>query len=211
MSIAALLPYIISALALIVPALGYAPLMHSPKLWILLLFSLCALALQPRFDAKNATADDRGTARVFAIIVLPLTILPILEARYLRGAGATAFTWLSLSALLTMALGLALRTWSIRTLGKYFTLHVNIAERQPLIRIGPYRYVRHPSYTGALMFLLASPLFIGAYWSFALSACAWIAWFRWRIRHEEAALARAFGEDFAEWTRTTPPLIPRLI
>ncbi|HYZ91543.1 MAG TPA: isoprenylcysteine carboxylmethyltransferase family protein [Actinomycetota bacterium] len=47
--------------------------------------------------------------------------------------------------------GVALRIWSIRTLGRFFTYRVMTTEDQRVVSGGPYRFVRHPSYTALLV------------------------------------------------------------
>ena len=48
-------------------------------------------------------------------------------------------------------IGIALRWWAIRTLGAHFTRNVQVVADQQLVVDGPYRYLRHPSYTGAIL------------------------------------------------------------
>lgn len=60
-----------------------------------------------------------------------------------------------------MLLGIALRWYSAAILGKYFTFDVAIQSGQTLVEAGPYRYVRHPSYTGALLTLFGFGLALG--------------------------------------------------
>ena len=56
--------------------------------------------------------------------------------------------------------GVALRLWSFRTLGRYFTFTVQTSADQPVITDGPYRVVRHPSYAGILLAVMGIGLFI---------------------------------------------------
>lgn len=60
-----------------------------------------------------------------------------------------------------MIAGIALRQCSIVVLGKYFTSDVAAQSGHSLIEVGPYRYVHHPSYTGALLTLLGFGLALG--------------------------------------------------
>ena len=55
--------------------------------------------------------------------------------------------WLSI---LLIYVGMALRLYAITRLGAFFTTTVTVADQQTLIEAGPYRLIRHPSYTGLL-------------------------------------------------------------
>src|SRR5271166_2912124 len=52
---------------------------------------------------------------------------------------------------LLMIIGMVLRIWSIVHLGKFFTVNVAIQEGQRVIQDGPYRFVRHPPYSGSIL------------------------------------------------------------
>ena len=66
--------------------------------------------------------------------------------------GAAAFA----AGLVILLAGVALRGWSFKTLGEYFTFTVMVSSDQPVVAKGPYRVLRHPSYTGLLL-ALAGP------------------------------------------------------
>lgn len=113
-----------------------------------------------------------------------------------------------LIALLLLAAGIALRWWAIVTLGRFFTVDVQIAQDHELVEHGPFRAVRHPSYTGVLL------AFVG----FALSLANWaallvillpiLAAFVRRMNVEEQALSSALGEQYLDYMRRTKRLLP---
>lgn len=104
--------------------------------------------------------------------------------------------------------GFGLRIWAIRTLGKFFTFQIGIRDQHGLVRSGPYRLLRHPSYTGYLLFLLGvcgasrSWLLFGLCWMPALVALLI------RVRNEEDMLRKHFREDYKAFTNQTWALIP---
>ena len=109
-----------------------------------------------------------------------------------------------------MLLGIALRWYSAAVLGKYFTFDVAIRSNQTLIEAGPYRYVRHPSYSGALLSLLGFGLALGNVAGLlAALVCMGFA-YAYRIRVEETALASALGQSYQEYTKRTWRLVPFL-
>ncbi len=108
------------------------------------------------------------------------------------------------------------RAWSFpprawRTLGKYFTGDVRARPDQPVIRTGPYRLVRHPSYTAGIMMFVGIGLGLGNWFSFVLLAIAAIATYAYRVTIEERALLNTIGEPYRDYMRETKRFIPYII
>ena len=80
-----------------------------------------------------------------------------------------------------------------------------------MVEAGPYRYIRHPSYTGAIITLVGFGLTLGN-WAglFALIACGAIG-YAYRIRVEETALVGALGEPYRQYMARTRRLVPFLV
>jgi protein-S-isoprenylcysteine O-methyltransferase len=115
--------------------------------------------------------------------------------------------WIGLAVLW---LGLALRVFSILWLGRLFNAMVVIQSGHRLVTSGPYRFVRHPSYTGAVIAAIGLGVAIG-YWTSAVAfALGWLIGLAYRIPVEEAALRRAFGHEYDEYCARTKRLIPLL-
>jgi protein-S-isoprenylcysteine O-methyltransferase len=106
--------------------------------------------------------------------------------------------------------GLIFRWHAILYLGRWFTVNVAIAADQPLIDGGPYRFLRHPSYTGALMALIGLGLAIGNTVSLAVIVVLTVPVFLHRIRLEERVLAEAFGARWQAYRARTWRLVPGL-
>ena len=87
----------------------------------------------------------------------------------------------------------ALRLWVILSLGPYWTTRIVTLPGAPLVRRGPYRFLRHPNYAVVMAEIAALPLAFGAYaiaLAFSLANLALIAW---RVRIEDRALAARRG------------------
>ncbi|MFI5360822.1 MAG: methyltransferase family protein [Elusimicrobiota bacterium] len=104
--------------------------------------------------------------------------------------------------------GTVFRQWAIRTLGRFFTRSVRVSSDQPVVQDGPYRWVRHPSYTGSILAAAGIGLALGNALSLACLAVAFLAGFGYRIHVEEAALVEALGEPYREYRSRTKRLIP---
>jgi protein-S-isoprenylcysteine O-methyltransferase Ste14 len=119
-------------------------------------------------------------------------------------------TWLLPLALGILILGLGIRAAAIFTLGKAFSANVAVRAGQGLQRSGLYRVVRHPSYLGLEMILLAFALHTRTWACFAVFFIPPTLALLYRIHVEEAALRRAFGADYEDYSRSTKRLIPGL-
>jgi protein-S-isoprenylcysteine O-methyltransferase len=119
----------------------------------------------------------------------------------LSSAGVAA-----VAALFAAAIGL--RWWAIRVLGRFFTVDVTLQKDHAVVTSGPYAYVRHPSYTGALLAFVALGASFGSWWSVPLLLLPIVPAFAYRIFVEEAALTRGLGEPYRRYCERTWRLIP---
>jgi len=108
-------------------------------------------------------------------------------------------------------LGSLLRRYCWRTLGEYFTGDVRARADQPVIRTGPYRLVRHPSYTAAMMMFIGIALSLGSWASSMLLAVSSIAFYGYRVRVEERALLDTIGEPYGIYMKERKRFIPYII
>jgi protein-S-isoprenylcysteine O-methyltransferase len=125
-----------------------------------------------------------------------------------------AISWERISLFFTgicfMLLGVALRWYSAAVLGKYFTFDGAIQGGQILIEAGPYRYIRHPSYSGALLSLLGCGLALGNWASLCAGLCCLGFGYAYRIPIEEAVLASTLGDVYKQYAKRTWRLVPFL-
>jgi len=107
-----------------------------------------------------------------------------------------------------LLVGLVLRGWSIKTLGEYFTASAAVSADQPVVTAGPYRLLRHPSYTGLLLIVtgigLASANWAGAVGMTVLT----LAGLLWRIHAEERALLVTLGDPYRAYAAHHKRLVP---
>jgi protein-S-isoprenylcysteine O-methyltransferase Ste14 len=122
----------------------------------------------------------------------------------------TGRTEFFVAGLVLMIAGMALRWYSIRVLGASFTLEVATRPGQVIVQSGPYRRIRHPSYTGALLTLVGILLCCANFASLAAIVLALVG-YGVRIRVEERALVTDLGSPYREYMRRTKRLIPFLI
>jgi protein-S-isoprenylcysteine O-methyltransferase Ste14 len=110
--------------------------------------------------------------------------------------------------LVLIGAGIALRQWAFTTLGRFFTIDVRVAPGQTVVDRGPYRWVRHPSYTGLILSFAGFGLALGNWGSLAAAALVPTAGLLYRIRFEERTLLNGLGEPYRRYAEGRPRLFP---
>lgn len=94
--------------------------------------------------------------------------------------------------------------------GLFFTTQVSIQTTHRLFNKGPYRYIRHPSYTGLILSFSGAGIAMGDFLSLFILLIPLIYILIKRINIEEPLLQRHFGKDYAHYCQRTKKLIPGL-
>jgi len=200
---------LISGLAFVIPAWIQPQILGYVHPWALVLFGTCAHVFQPSYSPaeKARTPEDRWTAAQIVWSIYLCNLAALFEAVLLRWPEAVAYDLWALAGASLLFTGLALRSWAVIVLGRWFTWNVRLQEGQQVIRSGPYRWVRHPSYTGALLSYMGLPLLFHAWWTLLFAAIVLPLAFYRRIVHEERLLRRDLA-GYAEYASTCKALIP---
>ena len=118
--------------------------------------------------------------------------------------GAVAFA----AGLVILLAGLVLRGWSFKALGEYFTFTVMVSSDQPVVANGPYRVLRHPSYTGLLLACPGVGLTSANWVGLAGMTVLPLAVILWRIHVEESALLTTLGARYRCYALRHKRLVP---
>lgn len=118
---------------------------------------------------------------------------------------ARVLTALGLS---TEVLGFGLAFWARTVLGRYWTGHVALTPDQQLVRSGPYRFARHPLYSGLLAAVLGQALVLGRPRGLVAFLVLVLA-YRRKVGYEEASLRRHFGGAYDDYAIRTPAFLPQ--
>jgi protein-S-isoprenylcysteine O-methyltransferase len=119
-------------------------------------------------------------------------------------------TWsrgLLISGLVVTGTGVALRQWAIAALGRFFVGHVIVQPGQTVVSSGPYRHLRHPSYTGQWLEMVGIGIGTGNAFSMAMCALVPLIGLTARIAAEERELS-ADLPGYQGFTRDRPRLVP---
>ena len=126
----------------------------------------------------------------------------VLDRRFVE----TAQVPLVVGAVLSVA-GVAFAIWARLVLGRNWSATVMQKSGHELIVIGPFRYVRHPIYTGMLAAMLGSALVVGEWRGLIAVLISWLAFWR-KYRLEERFMEELFGSRYLDYRRQVPALLP---
>ncbi len=118
------------------------------------------------------------------------------------------FYVLNALSLVFLLAGISWRTWAILTLGRFFTTNVAVRTGHKVIRQGPYRWMRHPSYTGGLTSFFGLGLAFANWLSLAVLMILIVTVYIYRMNVEEKVLIASLGDEYLEYSRQTRRLIP---
>jgi len=156
---------------------------------------------------NNSKSSDTG--RLSAIMTMILCIyLPIFDHYYLEFfTSQPTESLFFIIGVFCVFMGIGLRKWSSYTLGKHFSHSLRIIQNHQIIDFGPYKYIRHPAYTGTFLLL------IGISWTFFTHIGLFLLLFFLpmlflRITREEQILISHFGSQYKIYRNKTKYIIP---
>jgi len=118
--------------------------------------------------------------------------------------------WTFAAGIAMIAAGGLLRRHCVRILGASFTGDVRVPADQRIITAGPYRFLRHPSYTGGILMNFGFGLSLGSWISAIAFLAVSLAIYSYRMNVEERVLLSALGEPYRQFMSTRKRVIPFL-
>ena len=158
---------------------------------------------------RNAVATgDQGTLPLVWILISGGCLVGFLLA-----PRVSVFRWPESLAIVLLAdmlllAGISLRIWAIVHLGKLFTVDVGIQQGHRVVQDGPYRFVRHPSYSGSMIALTGMACLTFNWLGFLVIIVSSLIAYSIRISAEEKMLFLNLGEDYRRYAARTKRLIP---
>lgn len=167
-----------------------------------------ALALFTTTRRNQGTIYDRGTQIILWVVIIASFKIDEWMHSFFPVDMPGSDSWLRPAAFWVFVIGLGIRAAAIVTLGRTFSANVALHAGQQIQRNGLYSIVRHPSYLGLELILLACALHARTWACFAVAFVPSTLAILYRIHVEEAALRLAFGNAYEDYSRSTKRLIP---
>ena len=166
------------------------------------------------FGVKPAVRRESVASRMAHILPMIIgawmLIVPALPGHVLSGRILPQSAWWPALGVVVLAAGLLFTVWARRVLGGNWSGTVTLKAGHELVRSGPYRYVRHPIYTGLLLGYVGCALAVGE-WR-GVVACLIVAAGFWRkLKLEERWMIETFGDGYRRYRGETAALIPFLL
>ena len=178
------------------------------ELGLIYLVSEILLTLTRRSRSETGTKQDRSTLGMIWLVITASITAGVFVAQNFQAAALADGRMLAIFAVVLFVAGLILRWWAIITLGRFFTVDVTIETDHELVERGPFRVVRHPSYTGVLLAFLGLALSLRNWAALLVILLPIGAAFIHRINVEEDALSRALGSRYSQYMKRTKRLVP---
>src|SRR3989442_2523257 len=171
---------------------------------------LFGAVLVPRLRRRGATRveRDRGSG---PLIIFTVFVSIILAFSFGYAGIGELPDWAFFLGIFLMFLGILVRQWAIAVLGRFFSLTVRVAEDHRVVEKGPYRLVRHPSYTGVLITFIGLGLAVQSWGALLVLLGVFSVAFGYRMKIEEKTLLSELGDSYASYMKRTKRLIPFLI
>jgi protein-S-isoprenylcysteine O-methyltransferase Ste14 len=180
-------------------------------LW--LAFILYWLVAARRTMSTSTRVQEGALSNLASNAALVLGALLLLGSAFplgpLDGRWVPAVRWLLVAGTLLTAVGLGLAVWARRHLGLNWSARPALKHDHQLVESGPYAVIRHPIYSGILLALLGTAIYLGQYRAL-LGLALFAAGLWWKARREESLLITEFGDDFRRHRRRTGMFLPRL-
>jgi protein-S-isoprenylcysteine O-methyltransferase Ste14 len=167
-------------------------------------------ALIPALRARGSARvrRDRGSR---ALILLTVGGSLIIALYFGYGGFGQLPDWVFYPGIFLMLLGVVVRQWAIAVLGRFFSLNVQVVEGHQVVDKGPYRLIRHPSYTGILITFIGLSLAVQSLAALLVLLAVFTVSFGYRIRVEEKTLLSELGDAYASYMKRTKRIIPYLV
>lgn len=162
-----------------------------------------------RQPTGQAVVADRDSRFLLGRVVLITGIAGFLVAFHLHSLAmpGPGRVYVAVGVAL-ICLGMAIRQWAVHTLGRFFTFKLTVQGDQRVVDSGPYRVVRHPSYSGLLVSGIGTAVALGNWVSLGVIVVPAVLALARRIQVEEGMLRQGLGPDYDRYAASRKRLVP---
>jgi protein-S-isoprenylcysteine O-methyltransferase Ste14 len=157
---------------------------------------------------RGGAKVKRGNVGSNAIVLVSWVAIFSVPIVFAKMGIALLPDWVYFVGILLMFGGIAFRQYAIAVLGRYFSGVIGVQKEQKVVESGPYRLIRHPSYTGVLIFLVGMGVALQSWAAALLNVVIFALAYGYRIFIEEKVLIRELGTSYVEYMRRTKRVIP---
>jgi protein-S-isoprenylcysteine O-methyltransferase len=180
--------------------------------WVAVIFGFVVpFGYFARWSLRNAASTERKPRRDMSTLT-NLTLFPAAAIAILLGYARVGPLphWLLYPGLTMFLLGFALTGWAYRTLGRFFSLEVQVQREHRLVNTGPYRLLRHPGYTGVIFGFVGLGVAVQSWASVLVLLLATTTALAYRVRVEEKFLVAELRDEYVEYMARTKRLVPHV-
>lgn len=162
-------------------------------------------------EISERQEDEAQNAALRLAAAFPLVMMIILDIfvpEWMAWSKVNLSNWLRIVGMSLTLISFVWLWWVFRTIGSRVPGADPAPDPQALITGGPYRWIRHPLYTGALVFIFSLCLVFEDWVIFFISLAGLLAFRLLIIPAEEEKLLETFGEDYECYQSRTGALFP---
>ncbi len=177
---------------------------------VIIVWTMVSLALRRRAPPLKVESTKAG--RLSTLYNFGLSIFNVILAALTGYQGFGLLPdWCYYLGLFFIVFGIALYLWVQKILGRFFSLGVVVYQGQELVQRGPYRFVRHPAYTGAFMIFVGIGFLAQSSVAVFLIFIATVIVLGYRVAVEEKALVSEFGDQYITYSKRVKRFVPFII
>jgi protein-S-isoprenylcysteine O-methyltransferase Ste14 len=160
---------------------------------------------------RSGKSDKKGAdkySELFIWLVIGASVGIGVYVSYIYSVPIFANAQLAYIGIVLIAIGIIMRFWAIKQLGKFFTVDVTIRKDHQLMQSGFYQYLRHPSYSSSLLSFIGMGLAVNSWLSLAIIFIPVLGSFIHRMNIEEKVLTEQFGKQYTDYMARTKRIVP---
>ena len=175
--------------------------------WLVFLIVWGISSINAKRDIRSKTLPRGAMVRIlFGLIIVVLVQIPDIRDFIEFHPLVSANPVVEITGVILCGLGIAFAIWARINLGKNWGMPMSLKEKPELVTAGPYKFVRHPIYTGVILAMIGSALVGGIIW---IVVCLFFCvYFVSSAFVEEKIMEGEFKDEYLQYKKKTKMLIP---